>query len=314
MATINTSPIIKLDEDAKRMFTLQILKQYYTKSIKSDFYRLVELLTQLKPVFLKTDNYTLLINPKDKCVLTNDIDKITDLFARIDEDVSFDSIFCYETLDPESFEAVYNKMCENDSKRHSLTSVLWRIYNEIIPIDICQTPHQLLLKIRKMPNFSEIPSAHECTSALLSSCMLEAKTLDELEANFQNVHPSKVHHIFLLSLLSGIVDVDLMADSFHNQMKTQSNLNSSNNKSKQGDDPNSKQQLDKKPMLEYEKIVADTLAKFDRSNIKKQQTENKSGGFFARKASQKATVKETDEVSRAKKTGFFARLLNKLVN
>ncbi len=315
MATTNTSPIINLDENAKRIFTLKILEQHYTKSIKSDLYKLVELLTQPKPIFLKADNYKLLINPTDKCVLTNHITEITNYFSKINENVSFDSVFYYETLDPENFEPIYNEMCENDTKRHSLISVLWRIYNEIIPIEICQTPHKLLLKIKQMPNFSEIPSAHECTSALLSSCMLEAKTLAELEPNFNNINPNKLRHIFLLSLLSGIVDVDLMADSFHKQQ--------SDNKIKAKSDSDGKQQLEeeqnttdtkKRPMLEYEKIVADTLAKFDRNNIKKQQTENKGSGFFTKRATQKTTEKETAEVSRAKKTGFFARLLNKLVN
>lgn len=69
-----------------------------------------------------------------------------------------------------------------------------------------------------MPNFSGMKEVPEYVHAVVSSCLVVPKNLDQLDMVFGELtqkNPSILHRIFLLSILSGSADIDVLKRSFY---------------------------------------------------------------------------------------------------
>ena len=89
--------------------------------------------------------------------------------------------------------------------------MLWQIYQAILPTDIQTQARNLQIKVKFMPNFATLEDTPSYTQAVISSCLSLPKTLDELYIIFSEIKTDSLNRIFLLAVLSKIVDMDILA-------------------------------------------------------------------------------------------------------
>lgn len=100
-------------------------------------------------------------------------------------------------------------------QKYPISTLLWQMADRLLPKKVEVADHPLLLKIRFMPNFgNELPTP-AYVRALVSSCLLKPKTLDMLMIRMdKTADKGLVNRVFLLAILSGVADRQILQQSF----------------------------------------------------------------------------------------------------
>ncbi len=218
---------------------------------------LVQMFTQINPIHMQIGRYNLLINTKKQYVLMDNLERILDYFSLIRNSTGVKNSFAYHSLDETQYGAVSDTLVKNGGQYYPLSFVMWQIVSQLLEKNLVFKNHQLQFKARFMPNFAIMGETPAYMNFIIAGCLTTPKTITELKHTFPYVSEDVLNRIFLLSILSGVADRNVLLVSHKNQQS-----------------------------CEY-------LAQHE--SKKKIQ------------ASQK-----TKDIQRAKKTGFFQRLLQKL--
>ncbi len=117
----------------------------------------------------------------------------------------------------EAFERVASQIPKNGYKKYALNTLLWQMYSMILPHEIDVADHRLLLKMRYMPNFTNMPDTPEYVRALIASCLNTPKSIKDLSENASGVQVADkkiLNRVFLLAMLSGTADTEVLKLSF----------------------------------------------------------------------------------------------------
>ncbi|MDO4427626.1 MAG: hypothetical protein Q4B88_05795 [Moraxella sp.] len=142
----------------------------------------------------------------DYCSIANNFQVLTDVIVA-------------EPINQEDFDKMANTIPHNGYLRYPLNTLLWQMYARILPERVEVAEHDLKLKMRFMPNFSMIKDTPEYVHALVSSCLVAPRSVDELSGanGFMIVDKSVINRVFLLAILSGTADFGVLEASFAEQ-------------------------------------------------------------------------------------------------
>lgn len=139
------------------------------------------------------------------------IARILDYFSVAKNHEQFSSSITIEVLSNEQYLAHLQELERLDAKKYALNTLLWQIYHAILPDEIQTQARNLQIKVKFMPNFASLEDTPNYTQAVISSCLSIPKTLDELYVIFSEIKAEHINRIFLLAVLSKIVDLDVLA-------------------------------------------------------------------------------------------------------
>lgn len=170
-----------------------------------------KLFFQEQPFILRASRYYMLVDASNNLVISTNIARMLDYFTVAKNHEQFSSSITIEVLDNQQYSAQLHELERLDAKKYALNTLLWQIYHAILPEDIQTQAQNLQLKIKFMPNFASLEDTPSYTQAVISSCLSIPKTLDELYIIFGEIKPENINRIFLLAVLSKIVDLDVLA-------------------------------------------------------------------------------------------------------
>lgn len=141
----------------------------------------------------------------DYCVIANNFEVATNVIA-------------IDPISEDEFDKWAAQSPLNGYKKYALNTLLWQMYGHILPERIDVPDHKLQLKLRFMPNFAQMKDMPEYVRALASTCLVAPRQLSELTTGLgATIDKAIVNRIFLLAILSGTADFEVLERSFEYQ-------------------------------------------------------------------------------------------------
>lgn len=214
-----SSAIQSRSEDGE--FIQSVISTYFSGVCPNNvMYELIEIFSQEHPFKVAVGNQTVYVYPKKSIALVQSLERLLDYFSVAGNCQVLKTNITNTALSDSEFDRVLQNIKSQGYRRYSLNSFLWQIYSVILPARINVPRNTLKLKIRYMPNFSGMKDIPEYVHAVVSSCLVVPKNLDQLDMVFGELtqkNPSILHRIFLLSILSGSADIDVLKRSFYTE-------------------------------------------------------------------------------------------------
>lgn len=184
-------------------------------------YELIEIFSQEHPFKVIMGTQTVYVYPKKSIALVHSMSRLLDYFSVAGNCQVLKTNISNVPMTGGEFDRVMAEIKNEGYRRYSLNSFLWQIYSVIIPARVNVPRNTLKLKIRYMPNFAGMQEVPEYIHAVVSSCLVVPKNLDQLDAIFGELtqkNPTLLHRIFLLSIISGSADIAVLKQSFYAQI------------------------------------------------------------------------------------------------
>lgn len=234
--------------------------------------RLLDIFSQSSPYWLNIYDHKLLIDPRQGVVVLKSL-SVVDYFTLI-SGFNF-SVFKLEvrSLLSEDYTKQKENLLNNGYRVYSLNLLIWQIIQEILPYRLNLNTNNLRIKLKYMPNLTALRNVPSYMHALSAACLVSAISFDDLKARFSHVQDEHINRFFFLVLLTDILDSSLIVS------------------------------------LDVKSVQIQTNTRGDESSSMLEGVSNKS---MKNIAESQADTKSNDSVEKAKKTGFFARLLQKL--
>lgn len=181
-------------------------------------HELTEIFSQSTPFKLLIGSQTVYVHPKNAIALVYDLERLVDYFSVAGNCHVLKTNLINTPMTDSEFNVILASTKQEGYYRYSPNALLWQIYSTVLPKRIDVPRNTLKLKIRYMPNFAGTKDMPDYVHAVISSCLVVPKNLEQLEAIFGELtskNPSALHRIFLLAILSGVADVDTLKRSFY---------------------------------------------------------------------------------------------------
>lgn len=181
-------------------------------------HELTEIFSQNTPFKLLIGSQAIYVHPKNAIALICDLERLIDYFSVAGNCRVLRTNLINTPMTDGEFNEILANIKQEGYHRYSPNALLWQIYSTILPKRIDVPQNTLKLKIRYMPNFAGTKDMPDYIHAVLSSCLVVPKNLEQLEAIFGELtskNPSALHRVFLLAILSGVADMDVLKRSFY---------------------------------------------------------------------------------------------------
>lgn len=189
-----------------------VLSQYFSLVYEAPLVRAFsKLFFQDTPFVLRASRYYILVDAKNNLVMSTNIARVLDYFTVAKNHEQFANSITIEPLNDSEYLTYIQELESLYAKKYALNTLLWQIYQAILPTDIQTQARNLQIKVKFMPNFATLEDTPSYTQAVISSCLSLPKTLDELYIIFSEIKTDSLNRIFLLAVLSKIVDMDILA-------------------------------------------------------------------------------------------------------
>lgn len=171
----------------------------------------VEILLTKTPLKVVVGAQTMYIESSLNMALVTNWQRLMDACAVLGEFNQSTQVMKITPMTKREFEGV------NDSsvQKHPINTLLWQMADRLLPKKIVTSHHSLLLKMRFMPNLGNDGRTPEYVRALVSSCLLVPKTPDMLMLRMGELaDEGLINRVFLLAILSGMADSQVLEQSF----------------------------------------------------------------------------------------------------
>lgn len=201
-------------------FLYHIIKQYFKTKQTGLLYAMLGLRISETPLKVTIGKHHFYVNSQKNMGLVCDVEKLIEYCELSGNFCSKSSIISYEKITNEEFEAIMFYIPKNGYRKYALGTLIWQIYTKLLPKDLEMSTHNLQLKIKYMPNFSQMADVPDYVRHVLSACLVTPKTLLELGVNleaFGDIDNEKLNKVFLVAMLSGFCDHEVLKTSFENK-------------------------------------------------------------------------------------------------
>lgn len=205
----------------------RLIDVYFDLPKKELFHQFLNLVLEDSPLTLVAGSQTLYINKKQNLALVSNLERLLDYCRVANNFEVLDKVVEVGHISAEEFTKVASYAAQTRHHKYALSTVLWQMYDRILPKYIEVPEHELRLKMRLMPNFGQMSDVPEYVKALTSLCLVSSKTPSELCRGLGiSIDKALINRIFLLAILSGVADLDVLEKSFidsQEQSKNESN-------------------------------------------------------------------------------------------
>lgn len=174
-------------------------------------------ITETEGVFKITIGSSILfVHHEKNLALVIDLDNVLRYCALLSDRLTLVDKITMTPITEEEFDKIFEGSPQNGYKKYALSStLLWQVYSAALP-DLINTPrHNLLLKMRYMPNFASKKNIPMYIHTAVSSCLISPKSLSQLSVHLEDENNyALLNRVFLLAILSGAADVDILRQSF----------------------------------------------------------------------------------------------------
>lgn len=205
-----------------------ILNAYFCTKQTKLWHDLLDILEAKTPQKIAIGSQIVYMNRAKNMALVKNIDKLMD-YCQISQGIQYSStLLKTELMSFHAFDKIANAE-EQEYKKYTLNGLLWQMYDRLLPKTIEVADHSLKLKMRFMPNVSHDVHS-EGVKAVIAACLVVPKSFTEL-ADFGLLPKDELQRLFLLAILSGFADTEVLSASFEQTNEQDSNHQTDQNQS-----------------------------------------------------------------------------------
>lgn len=212
---------------ASHTFIHKVLDVHFQVAQNPLFHELLDVSLTEGTVKVTMGTQTFYMDQTQNLALVVNIDRLIDYCDVLRVSSEAKGVVVMEAMPQEAFNRLAAQSPANGYQKYAINTLLWRLYSEVLPLTIDVPDHHLLLKMRYMPNFAlTSKNVPDEVRSLVSSCIVAPRGLLHLEQQELDDLQNKAmfNRVFLLALLSGVADVDVLRDSFERPNTQQSAL------------------------------------------------------------------------------------------
>lgn len=205
-----TAPICKPKTDVSPQFLYELLNTHFPIKKLPLMHKFVDIWVSDLPVKVVVGSQTVYVNAFLNMALVSHWGRLMDSCVVASEFSGETEVMRVLPMTKREFQDLENSPLQ----KYPLNTLLWQMAGRMLPKTIEVDHHALLLKMRFMPNFSEDKNTPEYARALSSSCLLTPRTVDALASRVSSIGKEEINRFFLLAILSGMVDNEILQSSF----------------------------------------------------------------------------------------------------
>ncbi len=201
----------QLQRTSKKDGVFAVVCDYFSDVCQEELLsELIQIFNQKQPVLIRVGRYQMLVNAIGQYAVVDNLERILDYFSIVNDFTGFKNSFKYECLDDVRYTHLFDKMKQAGCRQYSLNFVLWQVFARIVPAWVDVDSHRLPLKAKFMPNFSMMQGVSAHVHTVVATCLNAPRTIDELSRIFEQLSVSELNRIFLLSVLTGVADGEVL--------------------------------------------------------------------------------------------------------
>lgn len=200
-------------------FLHTLLDSHFAISQVGSLHKFVQLLEHESPIKAQIGDETIYVNRFINVALIGDYAKLLENCH-----ANTDNLIQVSELTKGEFDEILNQAQHGVYQKYPFNTLMWQMVDCLLPRRIEVPDHSLLLKMRFMPNFGNASQVPEYMRTLTSSCLLKPRGLNELTAKMGLADKGLVNRLFLLAILSGTADSEILQTSFHQTTTPQSTI------------------------------------------------------------------------------------------
>lgn len=198
-------------------FLHELLKKHFNIKQLPLLYGMLDLSLYRGALKVMAGSQVVYVDASKNLALVFNMQRLIDYCAVINSFLVSTNIVSVEEISGEYFDTVANNPVSGYSK-YALTTFLWQIYSCVLPERVAVPPHELLLKMRFMPNFGQMNGVPEYVRHTVSACLVSPHSLEDLKRDVQGADEGLFNRVFLLAILSGTADVQILKKSYESQV------------------------------------------------------------------------------------------------
>lgn len=199
----------------------RLIDRHFDIPKKDLIHQFLNLVLTDTPLKLVTNNQTFYVCKAQNLALISNVERLLDYCQVASNFDALTKVVDVEVIGLEEFNKIASQSPQNRYKKYALGTILWQIYDRILPKYIEVPDHNLQLKMRLMPNFGQMGDIPEYVKALTSLCLVAPKTTKELSRGLGiSIDKDLINRIFLLAILSGVADFEVLKASFLEEADT----------------------------------------------------------------------------------------------
>lgn len=189
-------------------FNTDVLQKYYPNLVKKNWViQLLNLPYQQQCIEFAIGPYQLLANPTEKSLISLRTLQWTLDYLRVSHDEGLNIPFDSRPLDNNQAMILGDQMLASNGNKQSIAMSVWQlsmVWLEQMPSFDIKAIAQIPFKIYAIPNLSEVHPAEPHLHGVFSACLVQARTLEQLQILFPQIDAVRLHRIVLASVLANI--------------------------------------------------------------------------------------------------------------
>lgn len=207
----------KIEEDGQ--FLHKVLSECFAIPKLILLQNILDIRVSNTPIKVKIGNQTFYACPECQVAYVNSINRLIDYCDMLYGLELSASVIVVEPVEAVDFNKLAPVFEKKGYRKYTLNSLLWQICWRLLPNEIDVPDHNLMLKMRYMPNFLQMKKIPEYIRPLIASCLTVPRSTKELIALVQGDETMKgqINHLMLIAILSGAADTEVLRQSYENQ-------------------------------------------------------------------------------------------------
>lgn len=200
-------------------FLHRVIERHFDIKQRPLLHELVDLALDDRALKLTVGSQAVYINRKKNVALVSNIERLMDYCAIVNNFEALSQVIQIEAVSEHEVENALNMSAKNGYKTYALNAFLWRVCARMLPARIEVPDHNLRFKMRAMPNFAQMGETPEYVRALTALCLVAPRCMGELVEHLAGaVDKAVANRVFLLAILSGMADLEVLEQSFSEMM------------------------------------------------------------------------------------------------
>lgn len=188
-------------------FAKMLLEQRWNKLAENPVLnQLLTIFSEPRPFKLIVSQHEALIFPERNMVLVNKLQSIVDYFSLLNG-FQLKKFNIEARLIDDDYKFVEKEYLKNGYKPYHLSLFLWQIYQETLPEHLEINNENLSLKVKYMPDFSDMKNVPIYMTSVLSSCLNQPKHFAQLKKQFELLNIYQLNRVFILSILCNYAEI-----------------------------------------------------------------------------------------------------------
>lgn len=192
----------------------QVIDKFFKIPKGTILYELLSMSFYNTPIKVEVGRQTFYLNKAQNLALVQNLDRLLDYLLIAKNYTTLQNVINVHPIMYEDFDEVIRI---GTHQRMSLNTLLWQLYDKVLPETMEVSDTNLLLKIKYMPNFGLMSNIPHHTHSLISSCLVTPKSIAELQMSLEQLgtdgDKGVLNRVFLLAILSGVADLNVLKES-----------------------------------------------------------------------------------------------------